>query len=401
MRDRILHLADLHLGAALDSHLDESARSLLGSVRDSIFRHLSQWILSPDSGIALVLIAGDLFDRHDPPQALEEDARARLAAIAEKVPVIILPGNHDEYSYAQCVYRRQKWPGVLVTTAHPEVVWEGNVGDRRCAVVAAAYQAGKVPPGQKLELPARHEVFSSNDEQAVLIGLFHGTLADQFPPHFLQQERCFWLSHQEAAEGGYDYLALGHFHTRRQWTLGRCLAHYPGPPLGPRTDDPGSGLLSLVRVGDRSLHLEDVPAASMLGCRWAITDLAVKPGESIEDLAARITSDQLVPRDGQNAATLRVIRLSGATTDRDLKERLEATLRARGFTGCLVDGGLQAVVPPDVKALAAEESLVGHFVRRWHQWQEEEHPDDSLALSVLYEGLTALGWDKLRNRGPS
>ncbi len=220
MRDTILHLADLHLDASPEARLDDAVRARLLEARRGILRALASWIARDESRIGLVLLAGDLFDRHDPPQELVSEALAALTEIARLVPVVTVAGNHDEYSYAQCVYRRGDWPGVLVTTPEPQLVWKGALGESLCAVVAATYQAGKVSPSQQLRLPFRAEILGEGAAPGILIGLFHGTLADHFPEDFLKSERCFWLSHQEAAKAGYDYLDLGHFHTRREWRMG-------------------------------------------------------------------------------------------------------------------------------------------------------------------------------------
>ncbi|MGB4726025.1 MAG: metallophosphoesterase, partial [Thermogutta sp.] len=129
MRDTILHLADLHLDASPEARLDDAVRAWLLGARRRILNALASWIARDESRIGLVLIAGDLFDRHDPPQEVVSEARTALAEIARLVPVVTVPGNHDEYSYAQCVYRRGDWPGVLVTSPEPQLVWKGQLGD--------------------------------------------------------------------------------------------------------------------------------------------------------------------------------------------------------------------------------------------------------------------------------
>lgn len=393
MRDSILHLADLHLGANPDDRLDDATRSRLLQARERVLRLLTEWIAREESRIALVVIAGDLFDRHDPAASIVAEVRAALSELTRLVPVILVPGNHDEYSYSQSVFRQGGWPGVIVTDSEPQLVWKGEIGERPCAIVSAAYQAGKVKPGQKLCLPARKDVLN-DDTKGVLIGLFHATLADHFPEEFLRNERCFWLSHQEAAELGYDYLALGHFHARREWRIGRCLAHYPGPPLGPRMTDPGSGHLSIVRLGKRDLGLDSYPAGPLLGCTWGIFEVEVQPADSPDEIVERIAARCRETAKDDRVLTLVVGRLRGNTAHADLAEQVQTELQARGLSCVVAPEGLEQIMPPDVQALAAEESLVGYFVRLWKQWQTQERVTPAEATTVLYEGLLALGWHR-------
>ena len=64
MSVRILHLADLHLGASFPSLGDrgeERTRDLLGA-----FQRAVDFAVSPEKPVDIVAIAGDLFDTHDP-----------------------------------------------------------------------------------------------------------------------------------------------------------------------------------------------------------------------------------------------------------------------------------------------------------------------------------------------
>lgn len=397
MRDTILHLADLHLDASPEARLDDAVRAWLLGARRRILNALASWIARDESRIGLVLIAGDLFDRHDPPQEVVSEARTALAEIARLVPVVTVPGNHDEYSYAQCVYRRGDWPGVLVTSPEPQLVWKGQLGDSVCAVVSAAYQAGKVSPGQRLRFPSRSQVMGGDDSNGVLIGLFHSTLADHFPDEFVRNERCFVLSHQEAANAGYDYLALGHFHTRREWRIGACLAHYPGPPLGARIADPGSGQLSLVRIRNGTVTLEGLSAGPMVGCQWMFLDVELQPEEKPREVVERIADRCRNVEANSGIAAIHVARLKGNTIHDNLAEQIQNELRAKGVSCTVVADELEEILSPDIEAMAAEESLVGYFVRSWQEWQSRQEVSRAEAMAVLYEGLLALGWHRANN----
>ncbi|RMF99551.1 MAG: hypothetical protein D6741_08275 [Planctomycetota bacterium] len=78
MRDRILHLADLHLGAnpAASFCADfPDAATRFRENRDSVLERIADWVEDEASRVGLVLVAGDLFHRHDPPADLVDRVR--------------------------------------------------------------------------------------------------------------------------------------------------------------------------------------------------------------------------------------------------------------------------------------------------------------------------------------
>ena len=88
---KILHSADLHLGARFHSLPPEEARAR----RQEQLAQLDQLVeLCREEGCQMVLLPGDLLDR---PQGCREEALALAKALeAMAVPVFIAPGNHDQ-----------------------------------------------------------------------------------------------------------------------------------------------------------------------------------------------------------------------------------------------------------------------------------------------------------------
>jgi DNA repair protein SbcD/Mre11 len=87
---RFLHTADWHLGRTLGGHsLREEQEHLLGVEFPRLVA-----AARPDA----VLIAGDVFDRAVPPaEAVEllDDILHRIV-LGLGIPVVLIPGNHDE-----------------------------------------------------------------------------------------------------------------------------------------------------------------------------------------------------------------------------------------------------------------------------------------------------------------
>ncbi len=385
MRDCILHLADLHLGAPISEklrQLDAASCDAFGRSRDDLPARLADWIDAPECPVGLVLIAGDLFHHHQPPDELADRTRRALAKIAADVPVVTVPGNHDEYSYAQCVYRRGHWPGQLVTATEPAEVWRGELeGGRPVVVAAVTYEAGKARPGGSVQFPAV-------EADRFGVAVVHGTVSDYFSGVVVEGERCFTISHRQVAEAGYRYLALGHIHAQNQWTIGNCTAVYPGPPVGPSPADCGSGRLTVLRSGASALPLQTVDDAGLLGWRWDEQSVQVAPGETSQELAERLAralpcEDHRVP----------VVQLSGSVDREDFETELQRRLLEAGRRVLVEGRSVSLAPPPDLDVLLEEESLAGEFVRRWRQWQESEQPQQAHAAAVLREGFAALKRD--------
>ncbi|MGC6418408.1 MAG: exonuclease SbcCD subunit D [Bradymonadia bacterium] len=87
---RLIHIADLHLGRTLHHF------SLLEEQRHAL-EQITAFVLSSEQPVTAVILAGDIFDRAIPPAdaiTLLNDFLRSLAGDA-KVPVIMIPGNHD------------------------------------------------------------------------------------------------------------------------------------------------------------------------------------------------------------------------------------------------------------------------------------------------------------------
>jgi len=250
---KILHTADWHLGASLDSvSLMEDQRRFL------------DWLLEviQDEGIDALLVSGDVFDLRNPSaeaQSLYYRFLARLAALDPAPVAVITAGNHDSAS-------RLGAPAELLDALRIRVV--GGVGPRetwperllvplpdaeRPRVVVAAvpyvheYTLGVSPvglaPGELGR--AMHDAFADLYEtlareaehrwpQARRIAMGHLTVAggpldrNDFPNEIHQVGTIDALS-PTLFGTGWDYVALGHIH--RPMRAGSSHCRYSGTPV--------------------------------------------------------------------------------------------------------------------------------------------------------------------------
>lgn len=89
---RLLHLADTHLGAHLPAW-----GAPRGWHRSQDHERAWARALAParEERVDAVIHAGDLFDRRDPNPGLVRHVGDTLADVARRIPVFLIPGNHD------------------------------------------------------------------------------------------------------------------------------------------------------------------------------------------------------------------------------------------------------------------------------------------------------------------
>lgn len=383
----ILHLADLHLGAShgyLGDHAATRAKEA-----DGVLERVADWLTGPAAPkVGAVLIAGDLFDDPRPSDALAERAVRALRRIEEAgIPTITLPGNHDEWTYPDGVFRKHErtWPGRLVTESEPALVATLDLDGVGVEVVSCAFLQGRNPAPAQWKSP-----LSDTREPGVRrIGLFHGTLT-RLGSFIAEGPRAFPLDLDRLAAWGLDYLALGHIHKRQDHRSGGCLALYPGPLEGLGLADGGSPVATIVDLGGEGARLQPVDARAA-GIR--VRDVVVLPLEmaGIADeahLESRIAeaADPEAPKPivkvllrGRPAFPVRVD---------DLRRRL-----AGRFEHLIIEAESAGAELGAWEALASQRTLEGVFVAKVLEQREKDANPDQAEFwdEVAGAGLRALG----------
>ena len=196
------------------------------------------------------MIAGDLFETHRPPADLVVGVLAELERLVRAgVQVVTVPGNHDEITYHDSVYRQygREWPGLLVTNPQPERVGVLTLNGTPCYLYSLAYTGGITGGTEFLRN------FPRGTEDGWHVAVFHGSL------DWLAGERSLPLSAQGLADAGYDYVALGHIHQHQVKTVGNTFIVYPGMVEGKNLSDPGTGFFTVVELGADGPRVERIP----------------------------------------------------------------------------------------------------------------------------------------------
>ncbi len=251
---RLLHLADVHLGAR---HHD------LGPVaaqqRERQFEAFRRALdLALEERVDLVLVAGDLFDSNQQPRRSVERAAAELGRITGAGGrVVLIPGTHDVYDHSS-LYRihdlaalaRAKDAAkeglndgadrfVVLTPERPEVVFPAL----DLIVYGRVFDTKRAPRSPLAG-------FSAADDTRARwrVGLIHGSLRIEGK---VEADDVLFTA-AEVAASGLDYLALGHWHSFQQGRAGSTTWAYAGAPEPVAVDQDGAGQVVLVDLEEAS-----------------------------------------------------------------------------------------------------------------------------------------------------
>lgn len=235
---RILHTADLHLRST-----DDERWEALDILLDK----------AEELKVSAMVVCGDMFDKNVDAQRL----KAPLREVFERrsVPVVIIPGNHDERGLQAGDFFGER---VTVISSPEQLV---DIGLTR--IVGIPFE--NVGPEVVLDrlLAARGRV--SLEEGATNVLIFHGELLDLMPdPDAFGDEGGYDympVRLSTFAGLGFDYVLAGHFHKGydiRHFDDGYFV--YPGSPVSITRKETGRRHAVVVDTGEppRPIPLDTV-----------------------------------------------------------------------------------------------------------------------------------------------
>jgi len=228
---RILHVADVHLGAKFKGIPPTKARNR----RDDLKKTFSKMIdLAKSSKSNVLLIAGDLFDDPNPSSSLVSFVINELKRA--EIPIFLISGNHDPMVKGS-VYTENNFPSNV--TIFDTEFSSKMVGD--LAVHGIAYDPEKFDKHILKDIP---EPLPDKYN----IALVHGSYK------FMDfgDENYYPIEKEEIESSKMDYIALGHFHTFHE--IGTSVpACYPGTPDGLGFNETGKKGVVLVELDKKGV----------------------------------------------------------------------------------------------------------------------------------------------------
>jgi predicted phosphodiesterase len=352
---RFLHCADLHLDSplrGLAADPDAPADRIRRATRDALVNLVE---LALAERVALVLIAGDLYDGDWPDWRTGQFLIRQIERLTRAgIHVVAIRGNHDAESV---ITRRLSWPdgAKLLRADRAETV---TFPDLETAVHGRSFATRDVlenlVPGYPAPLPG-----------LLNIGMLH-TAAEGRAGH----SRYAPCDLRELVHFGYAYWALGHVHAREELWRDPWIV-FPGNIQGRDIGETGDKGATLVSVEDG--HITTVEHRSLDVVRWIKLDIDVTGATDEEAAFARARSafsESLLTTDGKLLAARVTLRgacpahaaLSLSLTD--TREKLRGEAMSCGGDRIWLEHLVLATTPViDQVALRERVDMVGLLVR--------------------------------------
>ncbi len=216
---KILHCADLHIGAEL-SFLKNKAKSRRVEVLGTLGKITE---LCTAQGTELLLIAGDLFDSNHIDSATLSEVKAMFASIPDTI-VAVSAGNHD-YFAVDSPYSDDDWPSNVIIIYKKFTTIE--FPEKNLRLCGSSFLGSYQDSCEK--------TVSAPDDGMINILVYHGDLVSEN-----EKSRYNPLTVKDIEKSGFDYVALGHVHSATPLTkAGNTNYAYSGTPDGNGFDETG------------------------------------------------------------------------------------------------------------------------------------------------------------------
>jgi exonuclease SbcD len=350
---RIIHAADVHLGARHDD-LGEAA----AAQRERQFAAFKAAIdLAIAEKVDLFLIAGDLFDSNVQPRRSVERVAAELnSLVAAKIRTVIIPGTHDVFDRAS-IYGAYDLSAMAGATPDDDMITV--LGPDRPSVRLPAIDAvvhGRVFATKRAPYSPLRD--SAADVAAVdppltwQIGMVHGSIA--IPGKTDRDEVVITMD--EIAASGLDYLALGHWHSAQNGKSGTVEYAYSGAPEPVALDQDRAGKVLLIeldaKVRAKSVKIEERQVGKTRFEKAEVDAATVASQPALIDLLRARKDPDLV-------LDVRLVGVRRDELDLDLDE-IEAALAPSFLKVRVRDSSLPALTEGP---LPSPDTIAGAFIR--------------------------------------
>jgi DNA repair exonuclease SbcCD nuclease subunit len=346
---RFIHTADWQLGKPFAGVADARKRALVQQARIDAIKRIG--VLADEHGAEFVLVAGDLFDSTSADKATVSAACSAVGQI--RVPVIVIPGNHDNGGpgsvWGQGFFQRER----EALAPNLRIVLEAAPLELDSAVILPCPLLRRTMIGDPTEWLRSGDAYSSLPSGKPRIVLAHGST---------QAFSSGWADDDEDSSGAnlidlgrlpdseIDYIALGDWHGTKQ--VG-AKAWYSGTPeldRFPKGADHDAGNVLVVDAERGGVPV--VSTARVGSLNWVETSIDLAGDEAPRDLETTLAA--LVGTQTAESALLH-LSLTGAIgigASDELGRCLES-LESRLLRLKLVDGTTLAPTTEEVEALTA------------------------------------------------
>jgi DNA repair exonuclease SbcCD nuclease subunit len=365
MKVRLLQFGDLHMDAPFTSLSDMEGRPQ--QRRLDLKKTLERLVdLAISEKADLVLVCGDLYEHGYTGYSSIHYICGQFARLPG-TPVLIIPGNHDP-KLPGSYYSDHQWPS-NVHILESSDIFEYPAANTR---VFGGLDHGPADPSH------------------INILMYHGTVDMPFDPGAFRP-----IPGRAAEEKGFDYCALGHFHSRITAGGAKGIFYNAGSPEPLGFDEPGDHGAFITEIEKEPGGKESIRAEFVTVCSRHYIDLTVDisgctDSEQAADLIAREMATQ-----GKSSDLFRITLAGYLPRGVQIAvEEMAGRLRDAAFYLKLKD---RTRPDYDLEAISREKGLRGLFTRKMLEKASLAGDDEaaSLVMKALYYGLEAIDEGKV------
>ena len=351
---KILHCADIHIGAA---------GSFLGANADSrrfetlvTFENIID--LAKERNVDIIAISGDLFDT-DSLEANFSEAVINKIAEASPIKVVYCAGNHDPLNTSSPFINSGLPENLYVLPAKDTCITFEDINAR---VYGKSFDSAHLQGVDKFSV-------SAPQDDVINIMVIHGELKGDLNSDYNA------ITPRFIKKSGMDYIALGHVHKHTPvGKIENTSFAYPGCPEGQGFDELDEKGVYLGYISKGKAELEFIPVSKRqhIHRKIDITD--------ISDISAHILS--VLKENYENFAdNLYKIELTGAINEDVNLNLAELTTRlSQHLYFVKVKDSTEYKI--DYEALAKEPSLKGVFVKKMLEKINADPQNESLKKAL-------------------
>lgn len=365
---KILHCADIHIGAALSFLGDIAAQrryeTLLTFERiiDTACRE----------GIKIIAAAGDIFDSNGVEDGFVSAVFEKIASVPE-IKVVLALGNHDPLS-AQSPFKTVELPkNLFVLGIKDECI---TFDDLKTRVYGRSFDDVYLKGAESFS-------FTPPEDGYVNLMVLHGEFRSDLNSNYNSVTANF------IKESGMDYIALGHIHKRTEpQKIGNTFYAYCGCPEGQGFDETDEKGVYIGEIGKGLCDLSFVPMSKRRHICEKIDVTGINSSAEISGSVLTLLREKYGEQYGEN---LYKIELTGSISE-DFNLNLTEILSRvseRVYFAKIKDRTEFLV---DTEKLANEVSLKGLFVKNMLERINNAFDGEREALqNALKLGLRAFG----------
>jgi DNA repair exonuclease SbcCD nuclease subunit len=319
---KFLHTSDLQIGKPYSRVQNPDNATLLKQERIAVMKRLGE--VAYQKGCAFIVVAGDLFDSNS---VGKETVFAACSAIAEiKLPVYVIPGNHD-HAGAGGIWSQPFFQGVAAQASNLKILDKARPEICDEAVIFPCPLLRKQEAGDVTAWLRTPDVTDALPTDRPWIVLAHGSTQgfssaadedDASQSNLIDLSRLGTLSP--------DYIALGDWHGTKQVGTNAWYSGTPEPDRFTKGGDHNPGNVLVVELQGRGSQpcVEVVKTAAFA---WHRREFNFTGDESLPSFEAML-QDLLGQRAQRDVMELTLTGHLGFEAERKLRRRLE-TLEAQ------------------------------------------------------------------------